>query len=177
MVRESHAARCLRATKSPVTPFTTTTFAVRPTPKGLLGPIRLEPTADLPEGRKLNVTTHFPSSRSISSIRGSPSAASGTICVRYRRAVSIASVISRAIVDSSDSVGEILYRIYRGRLLLRHAMQRAQAPYKVYGVDADDFAIRKHFGQNLQCDSVFGVMKCWHQNQTVSDVEIRVARR
>ena len=65
----------------------------------------------------------------------------------------------------------------RRRLLLRHAVQRAQAPDQVHAVDADHFAAGKNLGQHVQRHAVVGIVERGHQHQAVGDVEVGVAGR
>ncbi len=44
-------------------------------------------------------------------------------------------------------------------------------------MDADDFAVRKHLGQDVQRHAVVGIVKGGHQHQAVGDVEIGIAGR
>ncbi len=66
-------------------------------------------------------------------------------------------------------------RLQGCRLLLGHAMQRAESPDQIDAVDADDLAIGKQLGQNVQRHAVVGIMKCRHQHQPIGDIEIRIA--
>ena len=64
-----------------------------------------------------------------------------------------------------------------GRLLLRHAMQRAQAQDKVCACDSHHLACRKQVGQFVQGHTIVGIVESRHQHNLVRDVEVCVARR
>jgi hypothetical protein len=61
------------------------------------------------------------------------------------------------------------------RLLLRHAMNCAQAPDKVSAVYADDLTIWKHVGKNIERTAIIRIVEGRHQNQAVGDIKIGVA--
>src|SRR6476646_8228312 len=61
------------------------------------------------------------------------------------------------------------------RLLLRHAVNRAQAPDKVSAVDADDLTIGKQISQDIERVAIVGVVEGRNQNQAIGDVKIGVA--
>src|ERR1035441_750408 len=56
-------------------------------------------------------------------------------------------------------------------------MQRAESPDKIDGVDADDLAVWKNFGKNVQGCAVVALVECWDQHEAVGDVEVCVACR
>src|ERR1043165_7662679 len=56
-------------------------------------------------------------------------------------------------------------------------MNRAESPYKVNGMDAYHFPIRKELSKNSEGDAVFGIIKGWDQNAAVAYIKICVARR
>ena len=65
-----------------------------------------------------------------------------------------------------------------GGLLLRHAVQRSQAPDQIHAVDADHLAVRETFAR--ACSSAmrsFGSLNVGTSTDLVGDVEIRVAGR
>src|SRR6266567_3897263 len=64
-----------------------------------------------------------------------------------------------------------------GGLLLRHAVQRAQPPDQVDGMDADDFAAGEHVGKNAERNAVVGIMEAGHEDEAIGDVEVCVAGR
>src|ERR1700676_3669638 len=66
-------------------------------------------------------------------------------------------------------------RLERGGLLLGHAVEGAEAPDQVDGVDADDFAGGEKLAQDLQRYTVVGVVEGGHQDQAVGYVEVGVA--
>lgn len=59
--------------------------------------------------------------------------------------------------------------------LLGHAMECAEAPDQVYGVDADDFACGKAGGDDVEGMAVVGVVEGGDQNEVIGDVEVGVA--
>lgn len=61
------------------------------------------------------------------------------------------------------------------RLLLSHAVQRAQAQHKIRAGDADHFAVRKELRQLVERHPVIRVVECGNQNEPICDVEVRVA--
>ena len=61
-------------------------------------------------------------------------------------------------------------------LLLRHAVERAEAEDQVAAGDADDFAAGEEFGEFVEGDAVIGVIERGHDDEIICDVEICVAR-
>src|SRR5258708_7883590 len=51
------------------------------------------------------------------------------------------------------------------------------APDEIYGVDADDCAIGKDIGKNVEGSPVVGIVEGGNQHQAVCRVEIRIAGR
>ena len=62
-------------------------------------------------------------------------------------------------------------------LLLRQAVQRAQSPHQIDGVNADHLAAREQAGQDVQCVAVVGIVERRHQHAVVGDIEVGVTRR
>ncbi len=56
-------------------------------------------------------------------------------------------------------------------------MERTESPDKIYGMDADDFAVGKKLGENAQRNAVVGIMESRHQDEAVGDIEVGVAGR
>ena len=63
------------------------------------------------------------------------------------------------------------------RLLLRQAVNGAKAPDEIDGVDADDLPPRKAAREDRQRDAVARIVEGRREHDTVSHVEVRVARR
>src|ERR1035437_1753358 len=63
------------------------------------------------------------------------------------------------------------------RLLLRHAVQRAQAPDQLRAVDAHHFPIRELSGEDGQRRAIVWVVEGGRQHQSVGDVKVGVAGR
>src|SRR5439155_19253618 len=63
------------------------------------------------------------------------------------------------------------------RLLLRHAVQRAEAEHEVAGVDADHRPRRKESGEDGERLPVADVVEGRDEDRRVGDIEVRVARR
>ena len=61
------------------------------------------------------------------------------------------------------------------RLLLRHAVQRAQPPDEIAAVDADHLALGKQLSQSIQRGAIVGIAKHRHQHQLVGNVKIGIA--
>src|SRR5579863_6894270 len=62
-----------------------------------------------------------------------------------------------------------------GRLLLGHAVESAEAPDEIDRMDADDFAAGECGGDGVEGDAVVGIVKCGHEHDAVSDIEVGVA--
>jgi hypothetical protein len=62
-------------------------------------------------------------------------------------------------------------------LLLGHAMECAEAPDEVDGVDADDLAAGEEFGERVESDAVVGIVEGGDEDEAVGDVEVGVAGR
>jgi len=71
-----------------------------------------------------------------------------------------------------ESMSSIMASMLAPRAVAGHAVQRAQAPYKVHAVDADHFAARKYLGQNVQRHAVVGVVESRNQNQIVGNIKL-----
>src|SRR5262245_18877653 len=67
--------------------------------------------------------------------------------------------------------GSVLAR----RLLLGQAVQRAELPHEVDGMDTDHLAVGEQLGQCAQGHAVGGVVEGGHEHGVVGDVEIGVA--
>src|SRR5262249_9780004 len=65
----------------------------------------------------------------------------------------------------------------RRRLLLRQAVQRAQAPDEIHRVDPDHLAVREALREHVQRNAIVAVVERRHDHHAVRDVEVRVARR
>src|SRR5450432_1581977 len=65
--------------------------------------------------------------------------------------------------------------LLRGRLLLSHAVERAQAEDQVAAGDAYYFAIRKEIGQRVQGCAIVGVVEGWDDYQFTGYVKVCVA--
>jgi len=63
------------------------------------------------------------------------------------------------------------------RLLLGQAMEGAEAPDEVHGVNADDRAIGKQFRQRAKRDAVFRIVEGRDQHCRVGDIKVGVAGR
>src|SRR6478672_11082044 len=61
------------------------------------------------------------------------------------------------------------------RLLLRHAVDRAQAPDEVSAMDADNLTIRKQVSENIQRMAIVWIIEGRHQHQSIRDVKVGVA--
>ncbi len=61
------------------------------------------------------------------------------------------------------------------RLLLRHAVERAEAKDEVAAGDAYDFAVREKFGQSVESDAVVRIVERRDDDDFVGDVKISVA--
>ena len=61
------------------------------------------------------------------------------------------------------------------RLLLRHAVESAEAKDQVAAGDAYDFAPWKKPGECVERDAIVGIVECGHDHDIIRDVEIRVA--
>src|SRR5664280_3800133 len=61
------------------------------------------------------------------------------------------------------------------RLLLRHAVQRAQSPDEVPAINPDNLTIGKYCGEGIECDPIVGIAEYGHKHQLVGDVEIGIA--
>ena len=94
----------------------------------------------------------------------------------------------RAGLTTSRRIAVCRYCLYRMRsdrlagagrgFLLRHAVQRAEAPHQIDGVDADHLPGRET--ARPACSSARAVVRIVerrHQHRLVGDVEVRVARR
>ena len=64
----------------------------------------------------------------------------------------------------------------RSRNLLRHAVDRAQAPDEFATIERYDLAVGELFTEDPQRRVVLGDAKSWHENPLVHNVEIAVAR-
>src|SRR5439155_13100265 len=62
------------------------------------------------------------------------------------------------------------------RLLQGEAVQSAQAPHEVHGVDADHGPVGNQLGERAQRDAVLRIVEGRDQDGGVRDVEVRVAR-
>src|SRR5712692_7651146 len=62
-----------------------------------------------------------------------------------------------------------------GRLLLRHAVQRAQPEHQVHTPDTHHFAVGKQPRQGVQRDAIVSIVERGHKHQFVRDVEVGVA--
>src|SRR5277367_5761897 len=60
------------------------------------------------------------------------------------------------------------------RLLLRHAVQRAEAEDEIAAGDPDDLASREESGESIESDSIVCIVECGDDDDFVGDVEIRV---
>ncbi len=74
------------------------------------------------------------------------------------------------------STSQALFRLqlFR-RLLLRQAVQRAEAQHQIDGMNADDGTVREKLSQGAQRDAVVGVVEGGNQDGSVRDVEVGVA--
>ena len=63
------------------------------------------------------------------------------------------------------------------RLLLREAVQRAEAPDQIHGVDAHNGTVAEQFAQNAKRHAVVRVVKGRDDDGGVANIKIRVARR
>ncbi len=70
---------------------------------------------------------------------------------------------------------EVLKSSGCGGLLLGHAVEGAEAPDQIDGVDADDIAIREERGEGVEGDAVVWIMEGGHEDEAVGNVEIGVA--
>src|SRR5215471_3823866 len=64
-----------------------------------------------------------------------------------------------------------------GRLLLGQAMQGAESPDQIDGVDAYDRTVLDQLRQDAQCEAIFWVVERRHQNRRVANIEVRIAGR
>ena len=64
-----------------------------------------------------------------------------------------------------------------GRLLLGHAVDRAESPYQVSAVDPDNVAIGENIGKSVERNSVVRIIEHRNQDGAISDVEIRITSR
>ncbi len=64
-----------------------------------------------------------------------------------------------------------------GGLLLRHAVQSAEAEHQVCGCDADNVAAGKKFGEFVESEAVIRIVECGDEHDAVRDVEIGVTGR
>ena len=62
-------------------------------------------------------------------------------------------------------------------LLLRHAVQSAQAPNEVYTVDTGDFPAREALSQDIQCEPVIRIVEGRDEDDSIGDIEVRIAGR
>jgi hypothetical protein len=53
-------------------------------------------------------------------------------------------------------------------------MQRAEAPYEIDGMNANDRPIRKQLGEGTQGDAIFGIVECWDEHRSIRDIEVGV---
>src|SRR5262245_49453469 len=72
---------------------------------------------------------------------------------------------------------ETRHRPSHCRLLLRHAVKRAQPPHHFARTDADDAAVWKELRERTERHGIVAVVENRHEDHTVGDVEIGVARR
>src|ERR1700727_802773 len=61
-------------------------------------------------------------------------------------------------------------------LLLRHAMNGAQAPDKISAVYAHDVALRKQTGKKVERYAIVRIVEGRHQNQSIGNIKVGVAR-
>src|SRR5512134_2628215 len=67
------------------------------------------------------------------------------------------------------------FRSYGGeRLLLREAMQGAEAEHQVNGMYADDGTVPEQIAKDAQRDAVVRIVECRHDHRGVRDVEVGV---
>ena len=76
-----------------------------------------------------------------------------------------------AVVAQATTAGKL------HRLLLRQAVERAEAEHEIHRVDADDGAVFEQLAEDAEGDAVVRVVESRHDDAGVADVEIRVARR
>src|SRR5215510_2600750 len=60
-------------------------------------------------------------------------------------------------------------------LLLCEAVQRAESPHQIDGVNADDGMIGEYLSQNAEGDAVLRIVECGNEDRGVRDIEVRVA--
>src|SRR6185437_11215823 len=82
-----------------------------------------------------------------------------------------------ATVFSVDHRAHRKYQDDSCRLLLREAVQRAESPDQIDGVDADDFAIGEAAGDDVEGVAVVGIVESGDEYQAIRDVEVGIARR
>jgi len=63
------------------------------------------------------------------------------------------------------------------RLLLREAVQRAEAPDQIHGVNADDGTVAEQFTQNAERDAVVRVVERRDDDGGVADVKMCIRDR
>ena len=61
--------------------------------------------------------------------------------------------------------------------MLGEAMEGAEAPGEVDGVDADDGPVGEAIGEDFQRDAVVRIVEGWNEDSGIGDVKIRVAGR
>ena len=67
--------------------------------------------------------------------------------------------------------------VWACRLLLRQAVQRAEAEDEVDAVNADDLAVGEELGQGIEGDAVGRIVERRNEHEAVGDVEVGVAGR
>ena len=58
---------------------------------------------------------------------------------------------------------------------MSHAVDGAEAEDEVAAIDVYDFAIRKMFGDDVECHAIVGVVENRNEDKFVADIEIGVA--
>src|ERR1039457_2014789 len=61
------------------------------------------------------------------------------------------------------------------RLLLRHAVQRAESPDQIAGIDRHDLARRKHIRESVERDAIVRIVEHRYQHRAIRDIKIGVA--
>src|ERR1700733_11233965 len=61
------------------------------------------------------------------------------------------------------------------RLLLRHAMQRAESPDQIAGINRHDFARREKLGESVERNAIIWIVEHRHEHQAIRDIKIGVA--
>src|SRR5215467_9774245 len=89
---------------------------------------------------------------------------------RQRMAPTEAGILSQ-LLDSGDG------RLDGSWLLLREAVQCAEAENEIAAGDSHDLATRKEASQSIEGGAIGGVVKCWDDHDLICDIEVSVAGR